>query len=730
MNTPLLQSKELKKKLNDLLVLKNKAISAFSFRGVRTLEGFLKEIGYDNTAIQSESIKYGELTRTISTNFITSFFTDKEQQVRLSFLSPPKEVSVQTKDEEPSHLTEVLQEDEKLPPSPSQLCTLFPFQERAASKLLKAFTQENKSAMLLLAPVGTGKTFMIGALVRRLYDLAFANKKTISPWPYVYVTKSSIIAQSERVLTNLFSLELEKEIIVINVEQLRAKFGELFVRHQVTVVNGEEQIKWCWRPGVMPFFMLLDECQILKNEDSQQSAIMQGYNDTKFSPSTGPFQLFSSATPFIRVADAKCFVVATRLKYHNGLNEVTVTNENWSTFAKEVAYPDDPDDYSPPAVDRLMKYLEPYIVQVKGVRSQFNAKNSVLMIEFQNEEERKFYDQAWERYLEEVAKLQAAGLLDEAGGGFMILVQFLKFRMAAELCRAPYLAAKMYEAVQEGKAGVVAVNFKGTIKKIVEILHDKYGVSRELISLIWGGGKAVATVKQKKKKQFTDNPKLLEFMQSQGLSLEDVDVDNVEDYVEEKERAELQLGAQSLKQRQKEIDSFQSGKSLYCLYTFKSGGVGLSLHHTDELTKSKATKKKSGWYVEETIKNVPTRQREVYLAPTYSAIELVQGLGRAPRLTSMSDTNQTVIFYKGTIEEQVATIVSQKLRCLRRVVRARESWESVIIGGVPKGEKDFSGVTLPSKVKGDKKNKKELLTEQEDIDDDVGMFTTGEDEED
>jgi hypothetical protein len=106
------------------------------------------------------------------------------------------------------------------------------------------------------------------------------------------------------------------------------------------------------------------------------------------------------------------------------------------------------------------------------------------------------------------------------------------------------------------------------------------------------------------------------------------------------------------------------------------------LHHTDELTAIKARRQKNGYAVAEDIAKVPVRPRVNFVAPTYSAIELVQGLGRCPRLTSLSNTEQTLIFYRGTIEEDVARIVSQKLRCLSKVVRQREKWQDVVVGGV------------------------------------------------
>jgi len=337
-----------------------------------------------------------------------------------------------------------------------------------------------------------------------------------------------------------------------------------------------------------------------------------------------------------------------------------------------------------------MEELDPYVTQIKGVRSQFRAHNSTRIIQFRTETERKFYKQAWDRYVAEVAKIQGIEGLDKTQGYFAILVQFLKFRMAAELCRAEYIADEMVRMVRDGKAAVCAVNFKPTIRKIVEILHDKHGVPREGISLIWGGGKSQPNKKQKAKQAIVSNDKLTELLKSAGIDLGDLNLDNVDDYIEELDRPELALGAQSLKQRQKEIDNFQSGRSLYCIFSFKSGGVGLSLHHSDELSKRKCKRKKSGWYEESDIVNIPTRPREAILAPTYSAIELVQGLGRAPRVTSLSDTLQTIVFYEDTIEEKVAEITSKKLRCLRRVIRARESWESVITGGIPQSEQTFS----------------------------------------
>jgi len=357
-----------------------------------------------------------------------------------------------------------------------------------------------------------------------------------------------------------------------------------------------------------------------------------------------------------------------------------LSQDNWPVWSSFIAAPSDPEEYSEAAVQRLMAALSPYVVDVKNVRPQFKALNRVKMIDFECAEDRERYDSAYVRYLEACQKVESS-----TGGAFAQLVEWLKFRQEAELIRAPYIAGEMYRGVQEGYAAVAALNFKATEAKIAHVLYTRYKVPRSQISLIWGGS-SIYSLKQEDKISMDEirgmlagimrgeqvDPKLLakakQQLLAQNAGLGDVP-------------PELDLGPQNYEKRQVEIDRFQSGQSLYCLFNFKSGGVGLSLHHSDALTIQKVRRKSDSAYAYvEDIPNIPIRPRITYLAPTYSAIELVQGLGRVPRITSLSDTLQTLVFYRGTIEAAVAAIVSQKLRCLKHVVRQKESWESVIVG--------------------------------------------------
>lgn len=360
-----------------------------------------------------------------------------------------------------------------------------------------------------------------------------------------------------------------------------------------------------------------------------------------------------------------------------------LTNATWRQWAEEIAMPAQPEEYDPPAMERLVSHLKDCIVDVKGVRAKHPAINRVELIDFKTDKQRLQYKLTWERYEREMELLKG-GLKDL--GTFQQLVAMMKFSQAAELIRHEEIADRAHDICQRGKAAVIAVKFKETIASTIKVLMNTHGYKRSDISIIWGGmgGSFTADGKVKLKEKkinerifnifMPEDLALLKTLNIRVLVVNDSNevVKTLELSQELDERAKLteaglvsvtaedlalmKLGTQNASSRQLEIDRFQTGKSKICLFTFKAGGVGLSLHHHD----------------------ATCLPRESIIAPCYSAIELVQGLGRAPRLTSMSDTVQTLIFYKGTIEEHISAKVSQKLRCLREVVRQRESWEDMI----------------------------------------------------
>lgn len=613
---------------------------------------------------------------------------------------------------------------------------LYWFQKKATVELKTKIVDEKKSGVLLLSGTGTGKTFIIAALDEWLKALDWHEGRTWSHIPRLYVTKTTVVEQASRVFKNFFGIEPNVDTEIINIEQLRSSAGQLWVKEEVKIQNGEEVSVWKWKDKIQPTIIYFDESQGAKNKGSKQSRIIYAYNDLP----RNTCLVSVSATPFTRVSEAQAFAVSTHrplehLKFPKG---TVLTNDNWPSYAAIISYPSKPDEYNQAAIERLMKDLEPWIVRVRGVRPQFEAINGVKVIDFETPEKRKWYNDAWVRFEEEMAKIKAA---KEAGQdtGVCQLVVLLKFSMAAEFCHADHFAKDMYECWKRGKAPVAAVKFKQTLIEIVRLLIEKYGMTRDNISLVWGGGQTQLTKKQKAKEKVKS---LEDKFKKMGIEMDEMIVDmgleDVEDRVIVNYPAEWRLESQSMIERQREIDKFQSGKSEFCIYTLKAGGVGLSLHHTDELTpqdiakyslerlKSRAMelkhplynlllkdldlagkewrrqtqldesleydrdhwikvfgcrRKESGYAVEGDIENIPVRPRETFVVVTYNAIELVQGVGRVPRLTSLSPTTQNVYCYAGTVEVDMGRIYSQKLRCLSSVVKMHESWQDCIFGG-------------------------------------------------
>lgn len=702
------EEKAKKKAKDNLQIIHNGLLSQFSFKKINSWADVAKHLGFDSESklgVHEEKLTYPNLKAYLSKQVeelekkfgesktttpvsspipVVQPAPDKVKEIQHSLgevtqtVEPPKPIEV-PRDTSPKEegLSAGAKDNYGLQPSPNEKAFLYWFQKKAAAEILKK-VNENKRGVLLLSGTGTGKTFIVGAVDRRLIDNNYHEGKTWSHIPRLYITKTTVVEQTCRVFKNFFNIEPNADTEIINIEQLRASAGQLWVTEKIKIENGEEVSYWEWKKNIQPCVVYFDESQGGKNKGSKQSQIIYAYNNLP----KNTCLISISATPFTRVSEAQAFAVSThRPLDHLGFPEGTIlTNDNWSAYANIIASPAKPDEYNQAAIERLMKDLDEYVVRVRGVRPQFNAVNGVKIIQFESDEQRNYYNDAWERFLKEKAKIEAAKAAGD-NTGTCHLVVLLKFAMAAEFCHASHFARDMYAAWQKGKAPVAAVKFKQTLIEIVKILIEKYGVSRDNISLIWGGGQTQLTKKQKAKAKIRA---MQEKLQSLGIEMdemiEDMGFEDVEDRVIQNLPTHYKLGSQSPEDRQQEIDNFQSGRSQFCLYTLKAGGVGLSLHHTDELSPIKCRRKESGYAFEEDIQRIPIRPRETFVVVTYNAIELVQGVGRVPRLTSLSPTIQNVYCYAGTVEVDMGRIYSQKLRCLSSVVKMHEDWAEFIFG--------------------------------------------------
>lgn len=100
-------------------------------------------------------------------------------------------------------------------------------------------------------------------------------------------------------------------------------------------------------------------------------------------------------------------------------------------------------------------------------------------------------------------------------------------------------------------------------------------------------------------------------------------------------------GGQTVEERQKNIEDFQSDTNPLIVCTIASGGVGISLHDLHG--------------------NHP---RSSLISPSFSAIELRQALGRIHRAGSKSKSTQRIVLVAGSVEEVVGQKLQHKLDAL------------------------------------------------------------------
>jgi hypothetical protein len=422
---------------------------------------------------------------------------------------------------------------------------------------------------------------------------------------------------------------------------MRSSFGFNTMLDEETVIEfGEAHTVYKWKPFLYPIFITLDECHSLKNLGSKQSRIFQALCEIK---DPNLFILSSSATPFSKVSSAKVFCVSTRHKYDFlGSKNLILTNDNWNNYSKRLASPADPNEFSKAAIKRLIKEFKPYIVTFKNVHRKHKTHNNTMIIPFETKEKSERYDTAWERFQKRKCELE--GRKNEY---MLTLAAFTVFRHESELLRADTLARLGKEWTDKGYSVIYATCYKDTIAKATDYLVKDYNVTRDQISLIWGGDS-----------KYTSNgdggsytPLEIQNLLTLAMLGEEIDGRKLKKIINQlhAEAAglddldpSLDLGIQTREKRQYEIDKFQTGKSHYCFFTFQAGGAGLSLHHYR-----------------------PTlRPRRTFLTPTYNEMEMEQGFGRAHRINSLSDTEQSIILYRGTIEERVLSRMCQKKTCL------------------------------------------------------------------
>lgn len=317
--------------------------------------------------------------------------------------------------------------------------------------------------------------------------------------------------------------------------------------------------------------------------------------------------IWMSATPIQRVIDATAMVQAFRCI--TSYNTRPMLKEETAKILAWIASPRSVHEYSPSAVERLREELKAYIVELKNVRFKFQSKTRCISIAFRNDAERR----AYEKLVEElIAGLNRRKGRDEEFSWVHFLVEMQKMQQGAELLRVGHIVDRALAKLDE-KAIIIASNFVETIMACERELVER-GISPDRIAIVKGG--------------------------------------------------------QSSEERNTMVREYQQGKRDIMLFTMRSGGVGVSMHHD----------------------RPETKPRYIILPPTWSAIDLVQALGRGHRLTSLSVTEQEILWYGGTIEDAVRVKVELKLKCISKSITAKEQFVDTFVNELDK-EIDTSDMT-------------------------------------
>lgn len=380
----------------------------------------------------------------------------------------------------------------------------------------------------VIAPTGQGKTYYIAGLLRVLQDyfpdkFSFQHENNQGRGLPVLITPPKVVTQTIQVLAEFGALA-----IVTSLASLRATLGKSMIDFRTVIVNDAPVIYPFFKMHCAPLFMVVDESQQIKNEDSVQSQIIESC------AACGIPTHFMSATPYSRVSQAKIIACAIAPEVPNPANPeargFTLTQKVWPSFAKSVC-PDGygPSDWSPTALRKLQFYLEPYTIRW-AIPYPHKILTKVVSCDFSTQQEIDSYNEVFNEWNE----IRIAREQDPLVGVIAELVALQKFNQRAEELRAPHLV----------KAGVEL-----WIAKEKAANKDK---RKKRISVIFGF--AYATALDRAIESFKAILGEEEFKKKVAIIRGGINCD-------------------------RDKDLFQSDKKPFMLLTIACGGAGLSLDH-------------------------------------------------------------------------------------------------------------------------------------------------------
>jgi superfamily II DNA or RNA helicase len=441
------------------------------------------------------------------------------------------------------------------------------FQLRASCSIFQKILRQHQGDLLISA-TGTGKTYMFCLVLWLLEKLEYFSAVTpqgsIPLFQVLVVTKVSVVEQTKRVLRDfgLTTAKSQLRIFVTNYDSLRASLGELLIEWKSEVKEGELEVNPFWKTSFSPLVVVWDECQALRNENSLQTKVARAYNYLHHVKRV--FNLYDSATPFDRIANARCVVVGCGVEaFDIAGTKFRVSEVQWPGFASSIcASGFTPTDYSPRSMENLREEMTDWITRTENIKFPFKSVNSHILIEFETKEQADEYAQAYEDYIAKLREIMNDPFYEQ-GRMAQIFVAMMKFRQKAEFLRHKILAKLAIEFEKSGKNVIIGFAFRNTLSATKNDLLA-LGINEKLISEIHG--------------------------------------------------------SQTREERQANLDAFQNESAHILLLMQQAGGIGLSAHHYFKNKRPRQVVLTPVWSVIEMLQVLGRAHRINSASPTHQSI--------------------------------------------------------------------------------------------------------------
>jgi len=527
---------------------------------------------------------------------------------------------------------------------------LKPQQQKAFERMLEEFMKwrecpqeaEYSGVIIPLKP-GRGKSYIVAAFFKYLQDNNLLGTNPLMA--ALCLTPKQLVIKTDYTFRRLgVNLDTNQVMIMGHNALSTSKMKAWFVpRKEIFEFNERTVFDYNWTP---PTVCNVDESHWFKKESSVKSRYLKAWIRQRET-----FWIFTSASPFTCLADTK-IVSEAIAPIHLGKKLTESTFKSWiQNINRTGARLDKPNDA---AAQRYREKLARVYIMPPDDPRKVKAKNHVLIFDFQTEKDRQFYFEAQARW--EEAKARAGEVLSERGAA---MAQFQIMRQAAEYVSVNPMADLIADNWRRGLAPVCGVSFVNTMQDINRRLVYHHKIPNDEIAKIFGDKRIIREDEilpvtdwldlinkmsdgyEPTREERTMLRKSNDFHKSRLRA----NITQEEKVQRDRELMNLKLVRQTQEDRWFNNQAFQTGKRNICLFTLQSGGTGIDLDHQYE----------------------SARQRIGFFSITYYAEEIYQALGRTNRAATLTDTDQYMLFPRGTIlATDVAPALDKKMASLNK----------------------------------------------------------------